>query len=104
VISESASPGKKWAAAILQRRCGPESAFFTRVNVRRAGPLRRGFFTGQTVNGTVFLLEEDAAEAGISLLWTADKTLTVRCPHCAAALVHQQDQQWGPIKIEYDLR
>ena len=103
VISETNSPGNNWVAAILERRCGPELPFSTSVNLRRVGPLHRGFFTGQAVKGSVFVVEGDAANAGISLQWSADNVLTVRCPHCTAALLHQRDQQWGPVKIQYAL-
>jgi hypothetical protein len=103
VISESASPGKKWVAAILQRRCGPESDFSTRVNLRPAADgLHTGFFSGQAANGTVFVIEEDATGADISLSWAANNLLTVRCPHCSASLINHRDQQWGPVKIQYE--
>src|SRR5690348_10448518 len=85
IARETDSPGKEWVAAILERRCGPESAFFTSVNLRRVGPLQRGFFTGQAATGSVFVVEEDTADAGISLKWSADDMLTIRCPHCTVA-------------------
>lgn len=104
IISESASPGKKWVAAILQRRCGPESDFSTRVNLRPAADgLHTGFFSGQAAKGTVFVIGEDATGADISLSWAANNLLTVRCPHCSASLINQRDQQWGPVKIQYEL-
>ena len=103
VISESASPGNKWVAAILERRCGPESDFSTRVNLRSAaGGLQTGFFSGQAANGTVFVIEEDATGADISVWWAANNLLTVHCRHCAAALISQHDQQGGPVKIQYE--
>lgn len=103
VIGESDSPDKKWIAAILERRCGAEAPFITRVNVREAGRLQRGFFSGQARQGTVFLVEQDAADAGISVLWSRDDALTLRCPRCNAAFIHQRDQQWNGIKIQYQL-
>jgi hypothetical protein len=103
VISETASPGKTWVAAILQRRCGPESGFSTRVNLRPAGPLHTGFLSGQAAKGTVFVVEEDAAAAGITFSWAANNLLRVSCPHCPSSLINQRDQQWGPVKIKYEL-
>jgi hypothetical protein len=101
VISEAASPGKTWVAAILQRRCGPESPFFTRVNVRASGPLRTGFFSGQAENGTVFVIAQDAVGAGVNLSWAGDNLLTVRCSHCSASQIRQRNEEWGAVKIEY---
>jgi|SRR6185312_8755270 hypothetical protein len=102
VISEAANPGKTWVAAILQRRCGPESEFSTRVNVRPAGPLHTGFFSSQAAKGNVFVLREDAAGAKISVSWAANNLLRVRCLHCPASLIGQRDQAWGDVKIEYE--
>jgi hypothetical protein len=103
LMSESASPGKQWIAAILQRRCGADSAFFTRVSLRASGPLERGFLSGQIQQGTVFAVEQDAVGSGIALSWSNQNVLTVRCPHCTLTLVHQRDQQWGPVTIRYEL-
>jgi hypothetical protein len=101
VISESSSPGNRFIAAVLQRRCGTDSPFFTLVNLRPEGPLTRGFLSGQVEQGTVFMVEQDAAGAGISLVWSNQNALTIRCPHCVPALVRQHDQQWGPLTIQY---
>ena len=103
VISEAVNPGKTWVAAILQRRCGPESEFSTRVNLRPAGPLHFGFFSGQAAKDNVFALREDAAGADISISWAASNLLRVRCLHCPASLISQRDQARGPVKIEYEL-
>lgn len=104
VVSESSSPDKKWAASILERRCGAEAPFVTRVNLRPAGPLQRGFFSGQAGQGNVFVVEQDAAGAGISVAWSGDDALIVRCPACSPAFIHQRDQQWNGIQIHYELR
>ena len=103
VVAESESPSKNWVAAVLERRCGSEAPFITRVNLRNAGPLRRGFLSGQAQQGTVFIVEQDAAGAGITAVWSAPGVVTVRCPNCNTALIHQRDQQWGAVKIRYEL-
>ncbi|HEX5433814.1 MAG TPA: hypothetical protein VFY05_06225 [Candidatus Angelobacter sp.] len=103
VIGEANSPGKNWVAAILERRCGPEDPFFAQVNLRPAGPLDMGFLTGQAQKGTVFMVEQDASGAGISLVWSGPDTLTIRCPHCTMELVRHRDQRWGPVKIQYEI-
>lgn len=102
-IAEAASPGGQFIAAILERRCSVESPFFTHVSLRPSGPLTRGFLSGQANQGTVFVVEEDAAGAAINLSWSNQNLLIVRCPHCVSTLVHQRDQQWGPVKIRYEL-
>ena len=101
VISETRSPDKNWTAAILQRRCGAYSPFITQVNLRPAGPLHRGFYSGQTTQGTVFVVEQDAAGAGISVTWSAKNVLTVHCPYCSPDFIRQHDQQWGDVTIQY---
>lgn len=104
VVAESNSPDNKWTAAILQRRCGAEAPFVTRVNLRPAGPLERGFFSGQAREGNVFAVEQDAAGAGISVAWSRGHTLMVRCNACNPAFVRQRDQQWNGTQIQYELR
>jgi hypothetical protein len=103
VIGETLSPRKNWTAAILQRRCGTDAPFVTLVNLRPAGPLHRGFYSGQATRGTVFVVEQDAAGAGISLTWSAENVLAVRCPHCSPDLVRQRDQQWAHVTIQYQM-
>lgn len=103
LVSETASPGKKFIAAVLQRRCGTEAPYFTRVNLRHHGPLTRGFLSWQVEQGTVFTVEQDAAGAGISLSWAEQNALIIHCLHCDPALVRQHDQQWGPVTIHYQV-
>ena len=104
VISQTPSLGNRFIATVLQRRCGADSPFSTRVNLRTEGPLTRGFLSGQVEQGTVFIVEQDAADAAIKLSWSNHQNvLTVRCPHCDSSLVHQRDQQWGPVTIQYEL-
>jgi len=103
VIGEASSPNKIWTAAILQRHCGGDAPFVTLVNLRPAGPLRRGFYSAQATQGTVFVVEQDAAGAGISLAWSAQNVLTVRCPHCGPDFVRQREQQWGDVTVHYQM-
>ena len=103
LISEAASPGKQFIAAILQRRCGTDAPFFTRVSLRPEGPLTRGFLSGQVEQGTIFVVEQDAVGGEISVTWSDRNTLTVRCPQCDPTLVRQRDQQWGPVNIHYQV-
>ena len=103
LVTESSSPSGQWTAAILERRCGTEAPFFTRVNLRRARPLHRGFLSGHVTDGTVLVIEQDAAGAGVNVAWSSPKTLTIRCPHCSSNFIHQRDSQWNGIIIRYDL-
>lgn len=103
-LAEADSPDHRWMAAILQRRCGEEAPFITRVNLRPASQaLRQGFFSGQAKEGDIFLVEQDATGAGLELNWTAPNELTVACPHCSVAYIRQSDPQWGAVRIHYKL-
>ena len=103
LVGETDSPTHQWTAAILERRCGAEAPFVTRVNLRPAGPLQRGFFSGQAAEGTIFVIEQDAAGAGISLFWSANDELTVRCTHCSASFVRQREPGWRSVRLRYEL-
>ena len=104
VVAEAASPDKKWTAALLERRCGEDTPFFTHVNLRRAGEeLQRGYFSGAVDGGKVFEIEQDAAGAGASLRWSAPGTLVIECRRCEAQLPQKQDKQWNGITINYEL-
>jgi hypothetical protein len=104
MVGETSSPDGKWMATIMERRCGAEAPFFTHVNLRPAGEdVKHGFFSGKTVEGEVFLIEEDAAGAGIVLTWTAPDKLTVRCPRCSQAFIRQSDPNWDAVRIDYQL-
>jgi len=102
VIGESHSPDNGWTAAILERRCGAEAPFVTRVNLRHIGSLKRDFFSGQVEQGNVFAIEQDASSAAINLIWSAKNVLTVRCLHCDRAFIRQQDGQRDTLKIRYE--
>lgn len=103
VVSEAGSPGRQWIAAIAERRCGEEAPFFTHVNLRFAGePRRYGFFSGQANEGEIFLLEQDARSAKLSLQWTAADQLTIQCSACAAWV--KREDRWGKVAIRYKLQ
>jgi hypothetical protein len=104
VVAETASPDKRWIATIMERRCGEETPFFTHVNLRLAGEnLQRGFFSGSATEGEVFVAEQDAAGAGITLEWTAPDRLTIRCPHCSATFLRKHDETRASVLIKYEL-
>lgn len=100
--AESAT-NHQWTATLLQRRCQGDSPFVTQVNLRRsADSLPRGFLSGQINRNNVFIVEQDAAGAGLTLSWTAPDELTIRCPHCDPAFVRLRQTQWGQVRILYE--
>lgn len=103
MAGQADSPNARWSAAIIERRCGEESPFFTHVNLHRAGePLNRGFFSGMASEGEVFVIEQDAAGAGITLHWIDGDTLLIQCPQCAASLLRKKDERWNGVLVKYD--
>jgi len=103
-LAQVESPEHHWMAAVLQRRCGDDAPFISHVNLRPASQaLRRGFFSGQAPEGDVFVIEQDAAGAGLTLIWTAPDALTIACPQCIPAYIRRSDAQWGAIRIHYEL-
>lgn len=104
VAAESTDQTRQWAAAVMERRCGAEAPFFTHVNLRPAGKdLNPGFFSGSATEGEIFVLEQDAAGAGLTLHWTSPTALIISCPHCSPTLVRKRDEHWGSVTINYDL-
>ncbi len=104
VVAESTDQSRQWTATVMERRCGAESPFFAHVNLRPAGKdLQTGFFSGSTTDGEVFLVEQDAAGAGIALHWTSPTTLSILCPQCNTSLIRKRDESWNGILIKYDL-
>jgi hypothetical protein len=104
VVAEATEPGKAWTATLMECRCGAEAPFFTHVNIRpTAKDLKMGFFSGVAEEGEIFLLEQDAAGAGVTLSWTSPSTLSLECPRCNAALLRKHDKRWGSIVINYHL-
>jgi hypothetical protein len=104
VVAETTDQAAQWTAALLERRCGAEAPFFTHVNLRHAGKdLNTGFFSGSVAEGEVFVLEQDAAGAGVTLRWKSPMALSITCPRCSPSLVRKHDERWGNVIIEYDL-
>jgi hypothetical protein len=102
VVAEATDHGKQWTATVMERRCGEETPFFTHVNLRpAAADLQRGFFSGSATAGEIYLLEQDAAAAGIALEWTGPDTLTIRCPGCSPSLERKKDMRWGNVVVSY---
>ena len=74
------------------------------MNLRAASQsLSFGFFSGRAERGDVFLTEQDAAGAGLSLQWTAPDRLTILCPRCDPTFVRQREAQWGTVRIQYEM-
>ncbi len=104
VVSSATSPGQKWAATIMERRCGEESSFFTHVNLTPTGqPEQRGYFFGTVREGEIFRIEDDAQTAGVVLEWKSANQLTIRCAHCTRAMVRQNDVRWETVAITYEI-
>lgn len=103
-VAESTDQSREWTATIMERRCGAEAPFFTHVNLRPAAKdLKTGFFSGSATDGEVFLVEQDAADAGVTARWASPTALSISCPHCSADLVRKRDEHWGDVNISYDL-
>ena len=104
VVAESTDPAGQWTAAVMERRCGAEAPFFTHVNLRPAGKdLNTGFFSGSATEGEVFVVEQDAAGAGITLHWVSPMALSITCASCSPSLLRKHDEHWGSVTINYDL-
>src|SRR5438270_13912379 len=92
VVAESTDQTRQWTATVMERRCGAEAPFFTHVNLRPAGKnLNTGFFSGSATEGEVFVLEQDAAGAGITLHWVSPMALSITCPHCSSSFLRRHD-------------
>ena len=114
LVAEVTDSSSHWTAAVMERRCGAEAPFLTHVNIRPAGQdLKTGFFSGSAAEGEIFLVEQDAADAAITLSWSSPATLIIQCSRCNAALVrkreehlgqkHQGQEQLGNVVIKYNL-
>jgi len=104
ISAEAASPNKQWTAALLERRCGEDTPFFTHVNLRPTGEeLQRGFFSGAANAGEVFEMEQDVASTGLNLRWSAPDTLVIECRRCEASLLRKHDKEWNAVTINYEL-
>ncbi len=105
VIASEQSPSKHWIATVMERRCGTESPFLTHVNLRPAEqPIRLGYLTGKAAEGEIFLIEQDAQSAHVTVDWNSDRQLTVRCSGCSSDAQSKHDQRWNDIDIRYELR
>src|ERR1051326_6055028 len=103
LLGQADSPGARWSATLVERRCGEDAPFFTHVNLRPAGePVNRGFFSGVAGEGEVFAVEQDAAGAGVSLQWIDSDTLLIQCQQCSAELARKKEQRWNRVLIRYD--
>jgi hypothetical protein len=104
VLSELASPDRRWVASVMQRRCGDESPFLLHINLRPATqPLRLGFFSGRANDGEVFLGEQEDFSAVPNLHWDSPAQLTVDCPGCSQARVKTRLASWGPVTVRYQI-
>jgi hypothetical protein len=104
LVAESTDQNRQWTAAVMERRCGVDTPFFTHVNLRAAkNDLERGFFSGSATNGEVFEVELDAASAGLTLHWTSPSALSISCAHCSPSLVRRQNERWDSVAINYAL-
>jgi hypothetical protein len=102
VLAHADSPGGKWTAALMERRCGEEAPFLLHVNLRPAGEaLRLGVFSGRAEEGEVFLLEEDTGRLTPAVQWTAPDELTIQCSGCRATLVRKRDDRWSSVRLRY---
>lgn len=102
VVSEATSPDGRWAAAVMEARCGEESPFLTHVNLRPANdPIKSGFFSGRNDAGEVFLLEQDAQSAAMELKWIDSTHLAISCNHCQVAFLRKRQEHWGSVTISY---
>jgi hypothetical protein len=102
VVAEATNPGRQWTAAVMERRCGEDAPFFTHVNFRPAKEdLQSGFFSGSATEGEIYLVEQDAAAAGLALEWTTPDTLTITCPGCNPSLERKKDPRWRNVTVLY---
>src|SRR5258708_13895183 len=95
VISETARPDKLQIAAIMERRCGDETSFFTHVNLRAAAdPVKLEYFTGRARDGEIFSVEEDARSASVPLHGVSPRQLTIHFAGCAGAVPKKPGTRW----------
>jgi hypothetical protein len=104
LVAQTPGPGGQAIATVMERRCGEDTPFFTHVNLRPAGAdVQRGFFSGSATEGEVFVVEQDAAGAGLTVEWSAADTLLVRCPRCNPSFLREHQDRWQTITIKYEL-
>ena len=104
LVAESTDASKQRTAAVMERRCGAEAPFLTHINIRPAAhDLKIGFFSGTATEGEIFLVEQDAADAAITLNWTSPTTLSIQCLRCRPELVRKHQERLGNVSISYHL-
>jgi hypothetical protein len=105
VMAEAASPDQQWIAAVMERRCGPESPFLLHVNLRPAGqPISLAYFSGLASDGEVLVVEEETAGIVPELEWNSSHELTIRCPRCSSSFAQKMDERLGAILIRYQAK
>lgn len=102
VIADQHSPDGRWAAAVMEARCGQDQPFLTHVNLRSAtGSIQLGYFSGKADDGEVFLVEQDAQSGNVALNWTAPNRLAISCAHCQLVFLRKRLEHWGDVTITY---
>ena len=102
VISTSTSPDGQWTASVMEARCGETSPFLVHVNLRAASEsIKLGYFSGKANDGEVFLLEQDAQSADVTLTWTAPNRLAISCGHCQVAYLRKRGEHWRDVTVSY---
>ena len=102
VVSSTTSPDRRWTASVLEARCGESQPFLTHVNVRPTGEsIKLGYFSGKADEGEIFLLEQDAQSANVTLDWTGPDRLAVSCSHCQVAFIKNRQEHWKDLQISY---
>lgn len=105
VVAEQISPGGRWNAAVMERRCGENSPFQTHVNLHKADePIQPGYFSGRSKEGEIFLVDLDAQSAPVTLQWISEQQLVVRCEACASEARREAKPRWHDVEIRYELR
>lgn len=100
IVSESVSPNRRFVAAIMQRRCGEESAFVTHINLRPADRgIHYGFFSGKAEQGEIYSIEQDTQNLHLTVVWNAANELTIRCRGCRNASKWQES--WQSVVVHY---
>src|SRR5215510_1120023 len=102
VFASATSPDRHWTASVMEARCGEDQPFLTHVKLRPAGEsIKLGYFSGKADDGEVFLVEQDAESATVSLTWMAPNRLAISCAHCQLAFLRKRQEHWGEVTITY---
>src|SRR5215470_10467555 len=102
VFSSAPSPDGKLTASVMEARCGQDQPFLTHVNLRPTGEsIKLGYFSGRAEQGEVFVLEQDAQSANVTLDWTSPNRLAISCSHCQLAFLKKRQERWGAVEVSY---